>query len=113
VPQGGSDAGEFVVDDGTRRPLPQAVAEWSSSNSKQLGDARRVKSIVLPRGLASIGMKAFAGFAALESITIRPGIASIGMKAFADCTSLKPINIPSGCGSVDHGLSMAAPGSRR
>jgi hypothetical protein len=87
--QGGPAAGEFVTDDGTHHLIPQMVGTWSSKDGAQLGEARRVKLIVLPGGLGSIGDQAFVGSTALESITIPPGVVSIGIRASQCCNSLK------------------------
>ena len=54
----------------------------------------RLKTLVIPDGVTSIGNNAFAGCRLLESIVISDRVTSIGFGAFYGCRSLASINIP-------------------
>ena len=54
----------------------------------------RLKTLVIPDGVTSIGNNAFAGCRLLESIVISDRVTSIGDGAFYGCRSLASINIP-------------------
>ena len=54
----------------------------------------KVKSVVIPEGVTSIGYSAFAGCSSLKEITIPNSVTSIGAFAFYGCSSLKEIKIP-------------------
>ena len=58
------------------------------------------KNTVIPDGVTSIGVRAFADCTSLESITIPASVTSIGDGAFADCTSLESIVIPASVTSI-------------
>ena len=56
----------------------------------------KIKTIVLPDGITSIGKDAFRGCTKLESITIPNSMREIRMHAFRDCTALKTVDLGSG-----------------
>ena len=59
------------------------------------------KNTVIPDGVTSIGVAAFAHCTSLKSITIPASVTSIGVAAFADCTRLESITIPASVTSID------------
>jgi hypothetical protein len=72
--------------------------EWTWAMSvAQMGDAKRVKSVVLPPGVTAIGEQAMYYFDALESIVFSTGCNDFGKHAFACCKSLKTVSLPLGC----------------
>ncbi|MDE6030379.1 MAG: leucine-rich repeat domain-containing protein, partial [Oscillospiraceae bacterium] len=61
---------------------------------------REITKLVLPSGLKSIGVGAFAELRALESIEIPEGVTEIGKCAFYECISLKSVTVPGGVKSI-------------
>jgi|GEM_PF-6069811 len=66
---------------------------------KTLGDyafkgCTSIESITLPEGLTTIGSAAFSGCSSIESITLPASLTSIGSSAFGNCTNLKTIIVP-------------------
>lgn len=61
---------------------------------------RRITSLVLPSGLKSIGVGAFAEMLSLESIDIPESVTEIGECAFYECNSLKSVTVPGGVRSI-------------
>ncbi|MBR2228721.1 MAG: leucine-rich repeat domain-containing protein, partial [Prevotella sp.] len=59
------------------------------------------KNTVIPDGVTSIDVAAFAHCTSLKSITIPASVTSIGVAAFADCTRLESITIPASVTSID------------
>ena len=59
-----------------------------------------IKSIILPRSLKSIGVRAFDGCSSLSSITIPESVTSIGSSAFEGCSSLQSITLPESVTSI-------------
>ena len=53
-----------------------------------------VRSVVIGRGVTSIGDHAFDGFTALTSVSIPETVKKISKTAFSDCANLKEITIP-------------------
>ena len=60
-------------------------------------------SVVIPESVMSIGNHAFCNCKSLKSIIIPEGVTSIGESAFLDCDSLKSIVIPNGVTSIGAG----------
>ena len=54
----------------------------------------RIKSIIIPDSVTSIGNNAFANCSKLTSVTIPDSVTSIGRYAFSGCSSLTSITIP-------------------
>lgn len=55
-----------------------------------------IQTVRLPRGLKSIGAKAFLRCTALTTVELPDGLTSIGYFAFYDCTALRSIELPAG-----------------
>ena len=55
---------------------------------------------VIPKGVTSIGDRAFENCKSLESVTIHEGVTSIGRSAFSGCTSLASVTIPDSVTSI-------------
>ena len=58
------------------------------------------KDTVIPRGVVSIGPRAFEGCTALTSVSIPSSVASIDVWAFFDCHALSSISLPSSLKSI-------------
>ena len=58
-------------------------------------------SFAIPKGVTSIGDRAFGGYNSLTSITIPKGVISIGDLAFSGCSSLTSIMIPDSVTSIE------------
>ncbi len=54
----------------------------------------RVTSIVIEKGVTTVGYAAFSHFGNLSSVTFYDGLIEIGAEAFADCPQLKEATIP-------------------
>ncbi len=68
------------------------------------------KKTAIPKGVISIGEKAFDGCSDLKSITIPKGVTSIGYWAFRNCSSLTSITIPEGVTSIECGAFVNCSG---
>ena len=62
---------------------------------KAFADCGKLKNVILPDGLKTIGYDAFYNCVNLVSIEIPDGVTEIGSEAFSKCSSLKDITIPS------------------
>ncbi len=62
-----------------------------------------IKSIIIKRGITSIGSGAFYGCNSLNSIEIPNSVTSIGQGAFYGCNSLNSIEIPNSVTSIGQG----------
>jgi hypothetical protein len=90
--------GEVVLTDGTSRVLEAFSGEWTKAISEsQLGDAKLVKSVVFPSGVAAVGESALYQFEALELVVLPAGCIDFGKAAFEGCKALKAISFPVGC----------------
>lgn len=56
----------------------------------------KLRGVVIPEGVQSIGREAFAGCAYLTSVELPSSLRTIAPRAFAGCTSLQRIVIPEG-----------------
>ncbi|MBE6354334.1 leucine-rich repeat domain-containing protein [Treponema sp.] len=54
-----------------------------------------IKSVTIPRGVKTIGEKAFEGHTELTQVTLPEGLESIGRGAFVDCRNLESVKLPS------------------
>ena len=75
------------------------------NNTKEIRDeafrgCNRMKEVVLPESVTSIGYAAFFG-SGITSINLPDGITSIGNSAFDDCYYLESINIPAGITRIE------------
>lgn len=64
-------------------------------------DCEKMKSIVIPENVKTIGSGAFAGCSGLTSITIPNSVTSIGSQAFEGCRGLTSIKIPDSVISIN------------
>ena len=60
-------------------------------------------NVVIPDGVTSIGVCAFAYCKSLKSIIIPNGVTSIGVSAFEGCFNLKSVTIPNGVTFIGDG----------
>lgn len=68
----------------------------------------KLKGVVIPASVTSIGSSAFSGCSALTSITIPEAVTSIGSSAFYGCSSLYKSAYPSGLSNpFFYGVSIA------
>ena len=102
VISGKGEFGGFEHPDNGYYYVPYARYELIDSKNDYYADIT-VKSVVIDKGITSIGQCAFRDFLALESIVIPSGITSIGYKAFWGCENLKSISIPNGVTSIGDG----------
>ncbi len=61
-----------------------------------------VKSLVIGKGVTSIGAYVFYGHASLTDVTIGEDVASIGYQAFANCDALTEITVPAKVSSISY-----------
>ena len=77
---------------------------YVESEGKGLKTFLKVKSIVIPEGIETIGKSAFSVCYALEKITLPNSLKTIEASAFDTCFSLKTINIPDNITSIPSDL---------
>ena len=63
-------------------------------------DCTKLKSVIIPEGVASIGEGTFYNCTSLKSLTISDSVTSIGSLAFSGCANLTDIIIPAGVTSI-------------
>ncbi len=73
-------------------PAAFSYPDWESWKDNY--GYKKLKEVILPEQITSIGEKAFAGAGELEKISIPDTVTSIGSWAFADCNQLKTIVLP-------------------
>jgi len=64
-------------------------------------DCKKLKSIILPSRITSIGFAAFSDCAGLTNITIPNSVTLMGISAFENCTGLTNITIPINVTSIE------------
>lgn len=72
---------------------------------KSIGDGvfegcTNLKSIIIPNSVTTIGESAFTGCESLTSVTIPNSVTSIGSGAFSGCTNLTSVTIPNSVTSI-------------
>jgi hypothetical protein len=83
--------------------IPKGV-ETIGANA--FSDCTGLKSVVISEGVITIGANAFSGCESLESIVIPEGVTSIGKNAFSNCESLESIVIPESVTSIGQGAFL-------
>jgi len=63
-------------------------------------ETREADSYIVPKGVTSIGDKAFEGCESLTRISLPDSVTSIGAESFSFCSSLTQISIPEGVTSI-------------
>ena len=101
---------DFLIEDGiatayfdknaTSVVIPKGV---TSIGDGAFRGCTSLTSVVIPESVMSIGNHAFCNCKSLKSIIIPEGVTSIGESAFHDCDSLKSIVIPNGVTSIGAG----------
>ena len=66
------------------------------------GFGNEIKSVVISKGITSIGDYAFSGCTGLTSVSIPSSVTSIGSSAFSYCYSLTSVSIPSSVTSISN-----------
>lgn len=64
------------------------------------GNGSKIKSVIIPEGIVSIGSQAFENCRALEKVTLPETLELIDHSAFKDCSSLRNITIPKNVNSI-------------
>lgn len=64
------------------------------------GNGSKIKSVIIPEGIVSIGSQAFENCRALEKVTLPETLELIEHSAFKDCSSLRNITIPKNVNSI-------------
>ncbi len=72
----------------------------SSSRTLYIGGNKVEGELIIPNGVASIGICAFSGCTGLTSVTIPDSVTSIGDYAFSGCTGLTSVTIPDSVTSI-------------
>ena len=76
------------------------MEDYTSNGGPWYSSSDSIKSVVIKKGVTTIGEYAFIYCSSLENITIPEGVTSIGRSAFESCTRLKEITIPEGVTSI-------------
>ena len=77
--------------------IPKGVKEI---RRKAFWDCTSLEKVSIPDGVTYIGDAAFYGCTSLESLTIPNSVTYIGGDAFHDCTSLRSVTIPNGVTAI-------------
>lgn len=77
-----------------------AMADYSNGNTPWSEKLTVIKTLVLPKGLTSIGNDAFYGCKVLTSADIPEGVKTIGYRAFYSCEALASVSIPEGVETI-------------
>lgn len=77
---------------------PHSIVYFANTN--------KVEHYVIPEGIVSIGVHAFAHCSTLKTITLASTVAQIGEKAFMSCHNLETVTIPAGVTSIGKSLFL-------
>lgn len=100
---------DFVIEGGVLKKyqgesidvvIPDGVVEIG----RMCFESLKIKSVVIPDSVTSIGVSAFYKCTNLESVTIPNSVTSIGERAFFDCANLSSIKIPNGIVSLEQDI---------
>ncbi len=72
----------------------------SSSSVPWYSNRTAIKTVIIKKGVTSIGNSAFSGCEVLTAVTIPDGVMSIGKSAFSYCFSLTSVTIPKSVTSI-------------
>ena len=88
-----------------RRKIKKVVIEKGVTNigNNAFSECDSLISITIPNSVTRIGDGAFGGCYRLTSITIPNSVTSIGYRAFISCSNLTSINIPNSVTSIGDG----------
>lgn len=78
-----------------------AMADWESLSSLPWASyADDIVTVVIEKGVTTIGKNSFAKSKKLTSVTIPDGVTTIGIEAFAHCISLSDVTMPDSVTSI-------------
>lgn len=77
-----------------------AMRDWPYNNSSPFYRNINIQSVIINKGVTSIGKYAFYGCYYLTSVTIPSSVTSIGEDAFYDCSGLTSVTIPDSVTSI-------------
>ena len=76
------------------------MPDYGDNDAPWYKDRKKIKEVVIEKGVTSIGMAAFFWCVNLTSITIPNSVRSIGEAAFEKCSSLTSVTIPNSVTSI-------------
>ncbi|WP_051411354.1 leucine-rich repeat protein [Ruminococcus flavefaciens] len=77
------------------------LVNWASSAKVPWNSLRgKIKTVVIEKGITSIGPYAFLGCANLSSVNISDTVTDIGMSTFVSCTSLASVDFPASVSTI-------------
>ena len=80
------------------------MADYNGKESPWSEYQSEITTVIINKGVTSIGSYAFGKCINLSSVTIPEGVTSIGNYAFDNCNSLPSINIPEGVTIIEEGV---------
>ena len=78
--------------------IPDGV---SSINIAAFANGENFRSVTIPESVTSIGKYAFDGCSAITDVVIPEGVTSIGYSAFGNCNALERVSFPSSVTAID------------
>ena len=93
-----NNAGKAVYADGRIVPIPHGTEIIPAGAYKNT----KLKEIVLPEGVKSIGYGAFYECAELVRVVLPEGLETIGEMAFFSCTALEIVNLPESVRAINN-----------